>query len=185
MKLKRAKCEFLLRSVSYLGHIISAEGLRTADSKVTAIVDAPEPRNVSELRSILGMVNYYGKFLPNLATTLSPLYKLLRKTTAWHWGPKQKQACRNVKSLLKSNRVLTHFDDRLPLILECDASPYGLGAVLSHRMPDGSEKPVGFASRTLRTELFTSQQGSSGNHLWGEEVPPVLVWSTVPDKDRS
>ena len=56
---------------------------------------------------------------------------------------------RHIKELLQSGRVLTHFDDKLPLILACDASPYGLGAVLSHRFPNGEEKPVGFASRTL------------------------------------
>ena len=114
-----------------------------------AIVDAPDPKNLSELRSFLGMVTYYGKFLPNLATMLAPLYQLLQRAKAWHWGPKQKKAFCHVKDLLMSNRVLTHFDDQLPLILECDASPYGLGAVLSHQMPDGSERPVCFASRTL------------------------------------
>jgi len=132
MRLKQDKCAFMLQSVSYLGHVINAEGLRTADTKVKAIIDAPEPRDLSELRSILGMVNYYGKFLPNLATTLSPLYELLKQTTTWKWGPRQKKAFRHVKRLLRSSRVLTHFDDQLPLILECDASPYGLGAVLSH-----------------------------------------------------
>ena len=69
MKLKKEKCAYLLPSVEYLGHTISAEGLRTADSKVEAIVNAPAPRNVAELRSFLGLVNYYAKFLPNLATT--------------------------------------------------------------------------------------------------------------------
>jgi hypothetical protein len=149
MRLKREKCAFLLKSVSYLGHVISAEGLHTAESKVKAVVEAPDPRNISELRSFLGMVNYYGNFLPNLATTLSPLYHLLRQTTAWHWGPKQTKAFQKVRNLLKSSQVLTHCDDQLPLLLECDASPYGLGAVLSHIMPDGSERPVCFASRTL------------------------------------
>ena len=149
MRLKSSKCAFLLSSVSYLGHTISAEGLQSTDAKVQAIVDAPDPKNVAELRSFLGMVNYYGKFLPNLATVLAPLYKLLRQTTAWKWGYKQKNAFGRVKKLLLSSRVLTHFDDQLPLILECDASPYGLGAVLSHQLPDGTEKPVGFASRTL------------------------------------
>ena len=62
MRLKKEKCAFLLPSVSYLGHVISAEGLKTAQSKVQAIVDAPEPQNVGELRSFLGMVTYYGKF---------------------------------------------------------------------------------------------------------------------------
>ena len=149
MRLKREKCAFLLPSVAYLGHIISEEGLRTADSKVRAIVDAPEPQNVGELRSFIGMVNYYGKFLPDLATLLSPLYRLLRKYARWRWRRRQRVAFRRVKDLLRSGRVLTHFDDKLPLVLACDASPYGLGAVLSHRMPNGEEKPVGFASRTL------------------------------------
>ena len=149
MRLKRQKCAFLLPSVAYLGHIITQEGLHTEETKVRAIVDAPEPTNVGELRSFLGMVNYYGKFLPDLATTLAPLYHLLRKSCHWSWGTKQKKAFSQVKELLRSGRVLTHFDDRLPLVLACDASPYGLGAVLSHRLPNGEEKPVGFASRTL------------------------------------
>ena len=80
MRLKRAKCEFLLSSVEYLGHVISAEGLRTSDSKVKAILKAPAPQNVADLRSFLGLVNYYAKFLPDLATVLAPLYQLLQKT---------------------------------------------------------------------------------------------------------
>ena len=114
-----------------------------------AIVDAPAPRDVTELRSFLGLVNYYSKFLPDLATVLSPLYALLQHATEWKWGQKQREAFKHVKNLLQSGRVLVHFDDRLPLVLSCDASPYGLGAVLAHRMLDGSERPVGFASRTL------------------------------------
>ena len=149
MRLKRLKCAFLLPSVSYLGHIISAEGLHTEEAKVRAIVDAPEPQNVGELRSFLGMVTYYGKLLPDLATTLSPLYKLLQKFTPWSWREKQRKVFLRIKDLLRSGRVHTHFDNRLPVILACDASPYGLGAVLSLRMPSGEEKPVGFESRTL------------------------------------
>ena len=121
MRLKREKCAFMLGSVSYLGHIISSEGLSTGNLKVKAIVDAPDPKDLSELRSFLGMVNYYGKFLPNLATTLAPLHSLLRQSSVWHWGSKQKKAFQRVKKLLQSNRVLTHFDDQLPLLLECDA----------------------------------------------------------------
>ena len=149
MRLKRSKYAFLLPSVSYLGHVISAEGLHTAQVKVKAIVDAPDPKNLTKLRSFLGLVNYYGKFLPNLATTLSPLYKLLQQTSDWRWGPREKRAFHRLKKLLLSNKVLTHFSEELPLLLECDASQYGLGAVFSHEFPDGTEKPVGFALRTL------------------------------------
>ena len=158
MRLKREKCFFLLPSVEYLGHKISEAGLQTADSKVEAIVNAPAPRNVTELRSFLGLVNYYGKFLPNLATLLSPLYALLQKRRQWKWTADQANAFREVKALLQSSRVLVHFDDSLPLILSSDASPYGIGAVLSHRMPNGDEHPVSFASRTLtETEKKYSQ----------------------------
>ena len=159
MRLKKEKCKFMLPSVSYLGHVISSEGLRTDEAKVRAIVEAPEPRNVGELRSFLGMVNYYGKFLPDLATALAPLYQLLQKSTHWCWRQKHRNAFKHVKDLLHSGRVLVHFDDSLPLVLACDASPYGLGAVLSHKMPDGEEKPVGFASRTL------SKSESNYSHL--------------------
>ena len=149
MRLKREKCSFLLHSVEYLGHVISSEGLKTSDTKVEAISNAPSPTNVSELRSFLGMVNYYGKFLPDLAATLSPLYSLLQKKKSWSWKKPQETAFRTVKESLKSSRVLVHFDPDLPLVLSCDASPYGVGAVLAHRMPGGDERPVGFASRSL------------------------------------
>ena len=155
MRLKREKCAYLLPSVEYLGHIITNEGLRTAESKVEAIVRAPAPRNITELRSFLGLVNYYGKFLPNLATSLTPLYSLLQKTNRWSWGRSQAEAFAKVKDLLLSSRVLAHFDNSLPLILSCNASPYGVGAVLSHVMPNGDEHPVSFTSRTLtETEKY-------------------------------
>ena len=78
MRLKRDRC------------IIHAEGLCTSDAKVSAIVNAPALRNVTELRSFLGLVNYYGKFLPDLATALSPLYQLLQKQK-WTWGNSQEK----------------------------------------------------------------------------------------------
>ena len=78
-----------------------------------------------------------------------------------------------MKESLKSNRVLTHFDDQLPLLLECDASPYGLGAVLSHWMPDGSEKPVGFASLTL-----TLKSEKNYSHLDKEALAIIFGFVT-------
>ena len=105
MRLKREKCKYLLPAVDYLGHTISQEGLRTSDEKVEAILQAPAPANVTELRSFLGLVNYYGKFLPDLATLLSPLYLLLQKKQKWMWCSAQEEAFRKVKELLKSSRV--------------------------------------------------------------------------------
>ena len=149
MKLKENKCVYMMPEVEYLGHRINSQGLQSAESKVDAITEAPPPKDVSELKSFLGMVNYYGKFLPNLATTLAPLYRLLRKENAWHWGREQTQAFERVKKMLKSSDLLVHFDSSKPLVLACDASPYGVGAVLSHQFEDGTERPIAFASRTL------------------------------------
>jgi len=76
LKLKRQKCAFLLTENEYLGHRLTLDGLKPTTSKVKAILDAPTPQSVSELKAFLGLVNYYSKFLSNLATTLAPLYRL-------------------------------------------------------------------------------------------------------------
>ena len=136
-------------SVEYLGHRIDAEGLHTTDSKLTAITQAPTPRNVQELRSFLGLLNYYGKFIPNLATILHPLNRLLQHGHRWEWSTECTRAFQHAKDMLTSSSVLAHFDPTLPIKLAADASAYGVGAVIAHVQPDGSEKPIAFASRTL------------------------------------
>uniref|UniRef100_A0A8C5P7E0 Reverse transcriptase RNase H-like domain-containing protein n=1 Tax=Leptobrachium leishanense TaxID=445787 RepID=A0A8C5P7E0_9ANUR len=106
-------------------------------------------QTVSELKAYLGLLNYYHKFLLGLSTLLAPLHALLRKETKWIWGCEQKEAFEKSKNLLQSDALLVHYDINKPIILACDASPYGVGAVLSHRLEDGSERPIGFVSRTL------------------------------------
>ena len=79
LRLKLDKCAFMQKEVNYLGHRIDASGLYPNGKKVEAIKAAPQPTNVAELRSYLGLINYYGRFLPGLATKLAPLYRLLRQ----------------------------------------------------------------------------------------------------------
>ena len=146
LRLKRAKCSFLVPSVEYLGFKISKE---PTAGKIKAVKSSPAPTNVSQLRSFLGVVNYYGKFLPDLSTLLAPLYSLLQKDAKWNWSEKQQKAFEEVKTLLTSDRILVHYDPDKELVLACDASPYGVGAVLSHRNADGCDRPIAFASRTL------------------------------------
>ena len=121
----------------------------TREEKIHAVVNAPRPENVQQLRSFLGLVNYYHKFLPNLATTLNPLNGLLEQGKRWNWTTECEEAFHSVKKLITSDMVLTHYDPGRPLRLACDASPVGIGAVLSHIMEDGSERPIAFTSRTL------------------------------------
>ena len=84
-----------------------------------------------------------------ISTTLSPLYQLLRKETLWQWGEEEQQAFDKVKKLLQSPTLLVHFNGDKPIVLACDASPYGVGAVLSHCMENSTDRPIAFASRTL------------------------------------
>ena len=106
----------------------------------------------------MGLLSYYSKFLPNLSTVLAPLYVLLREKECWHWEEVEEKAFEASKKLLLTSQVLGHFDPSLEIRLACDASDYGIGAVLSHVMADGTERPVGFVSRTLsETERKYSQ----------------------------
>ncbi|KAJ8346679.1 hypothetical protein SKAU_G00280800 [Synaphobranchus kaupii] len=149
LRLKRSKCVFMAPQVEYLGHKVTAEGLQPLENKVQAIKDASEPQNIGELRAYLGLLKYYGKFLPRLATVLAPLHVLLKTGVPWMWGTSQRAAFQRSKDLLSSTALLVHYDPALPLVIAADASPYGLGAVLSHRMPDNTDRPICFASRSL------------------------------------
>ncbi|XP_039520330.1 uncharacterized protein K02A2.6-like [Pimephales promelas] len=149
LRVRKDKCEFFQVAVEYLGHVIDASGLHTSPSKVKAIVDAPEPENVSQLRSFLGLLNYYGRFIPNIATLLKPLHKLLCHEKNWRWTSECQEAFKRAKETLLKSNALTYFDPALPIQLACDASPYGVGAVLSHIMPNGQERLIAFASRSL------------------------------------
>ena len=149
-RLKKSKCVFMKESVEYLGHWIDAEGLHPLAEKTTAIQNAPTPRNIQELRSFLGLINYYGKFISNLSSILRPLNELLQRDRKWKWTRDCTRAFQQAKSALLSSQVLVHYDPSLPLTLAGDASAYGIGAVISHTMKDGSERPIAFASRTQR-----------------------------------
>ncbi|KAL3974523.1 interleukin 1 receptor-like 1 [Sarotherodon galilaeus] len=98
---------------------------------------------------IVPVLKKLGCFLPDLSCMLAPLYGLLHKDSQLRWSQANEKAFRQVKELLQSAPLLVHFDPEKEVVLSCDASPYGIGAVLSHRMEDGEEKPVGYASRTL------------------------------------
>lgn len=133
----------------FLGHRIDAEGIHTTDDKLLAIQKAPAPRNVTELRSFLGLINYYGKFIPQAATLLHPLNALLCKNKVWKWSKECQRSFEAAKAALSSSSVLVHYDPDQPIRLAGDASSYGIGAVIAHTLPDGTEHPVAFASRTL------------------------------------
>ena len=120
IRMKKAKCTFMQESVEYLGHRVDAEGLHTTSEKLEAIVKAPEPSNVQELRSFLGLLNYYGKFMPNLSTLLHPLNQLLQQGCQWEWSADCKHAFQQAKETLTSTQLLVHYKPSLPLRLAAD-----------------------------------------------------------------
>ena len=149
IRAKWAKCKLFKSSVNFLGHRIDKDGVHPTTEKLEAIVRAPAPRNIQQLRSFLGLINYYGKFIPNASTILNPLNKLLRKDTPWNWSKECQTSFESAKKHLVSTEVLTHYTPSLPIRMAGDASSYGIRAVIAHIFPDGSERPVVFASSTL------------------------------------
>ena len=136
---------------------ISNRGIERTEEKVRAVTKAPVPRNISELKAFIGLVNYNGKFLSNLA---SPLCSLLRHHSVWKWGSAQQEAFESAKDLLKSPRLLAHYDASKELVLACDASPYGIGTVLSHCLDNGEEQPMTFASRRYQQPRGTTHNST-------------------------
>ena len=142
------KCEFSVKEVVFLGHVISADGIRIDPKKVEAITSFPTPKDVPELRRLLGMVNHVGKFTPNLAEVTQPLRELLKKDIDWTWGQKQQTAFETVKRLLSTAPTLQHYSPNKPTKVSADASTYGIGGVLLQKDQEGW-KPVFYASRSL------------------------------------
>eukprot|EP00731_Ephydatia_muelleri_P015743 Em0009g167a len=141
-RIRKEKCLFLQDSVEYLGHIIDKLGVRPSPSKVEAILKAPKPENQMQLRSFLGGVTYFGKFIAQLSELSAPLNRLLRKDVPWNWDKAADEAFNKMKQALASMDVLVHYDPERSLGLACDASSVGVGAVLFHRFEDGTERPI-------------------------------------------
>ncbi|CAG9132662.1 unnamed protein product [Plutella xylostella] len=151
LRIKLEKCQFMRDSISYVGFIIDKHGLHPDPEKVKAIVNALAPTDVSQLRSFLGLINYYAKFIAGLSTLLCPLHNLLKKNTPWKWTEACQKAFTDAKCALTSESLLVHYSPELPLVLSVDSSSYGIGSVLAHRYPGGDERPICFSSRTLNS----------------------------------
>jgi transposase InsO family protein len=148
VKLKKTKCAFMQTSLEYLGFRLDAEGIHPTASKVQDIRAAATPTNLQELQSFLGLVNYYRKFIPNLSSVAAPLNRLLSKDMKFNWNDACAQAFAKLKESLTSDMVLVHYCPDREIYLTVDASPVGLGAVISHQI-DGEDRPIAFVSRSL------------------------------------
>ena len=168
LKANKEKCDFFRDRVQFFWHEIDREGLNKTQ-RIEAVVSAPRAVNVSQLHSFLGLVNYYNRFLPNVSIVLHPLHQFLGESREWQWSERCELAFTEAKGMITSEQVLMRYDPALPVRLACDASPTGIGAVLSPVNPCGSERPVAFASWSLtKTEHKYAQIDEEAlSMMWG------------------
>ena len=130
VKINKSKSEFKVSSIEYLGYKISGKCVRPSDKKFTAILEAPTPVSIAKVKSFVGLVTYYCRFVPNFPTILAPLYDLLQKIAKFKWTKIEEKAFVTIKEKLSNSKLLANFDGYSPLILEVGVSPIGVGCVL-------------------------------------------------------
>ena len=168
LKLNKEKCCFSMMKLEFMSHVLSKDGVAREKSKIKAVASAREPKNASEVRSFLELVNYCGRFIPDLATISEPLRKLTQKSTTFTWGESEEESFQTLKQKLCDAPVLSYFDKTCHTQVIADASPYGLAAVLVQKQ-NGQNRIIAYASRTLsQIEKKYSQT---------EKEALALVWS--------
>ena len=144
LKLNREKCHFRVSEVHYVGHVLSADGVKPDPQKVEAIIAMPTPANREDLQRFLGVVTYLSKFIPNMSQKSAALRQLLQKDVEWSWGQVEEDTFTCLKTSISSAPVLKFFDPKEPVTLSVDASSKGVGAVLLQ-----NDRPVAYASKAL------------------------------------
>lgn len=176
LTVSRDKCQFCKPELKYLGYIVDRNGLHVDPEKVQAILQIPSPTNVGEVRRIIGMTSWYRRFIPDYSTLTAPITKLLRKNSKFLWTDECDDAFRTLKQILISAPVLSCPDFSLPFVIQCDASGYGLGAVLTQQHVDG-ERVVAYISRSLtkNERNFTVTERECLAVLWAiERLRPYI-----------
>ena len=164
LKLQPDKCEYIRPELEYLGHLITKDGVKPNPKKISAVQNFKQPTNVTEVKSFLGLVGYYRKFIRNFSTISKPLTNLTKKETEWQWTDKCTQAFTTLRSALCKEPVLRYPDYAKEFVLTTDASNVGIGAVLSQE-----GHPCCYISSTLDK----AQQ----NYTTTEKELLAIVWS--------
>ncbi|GBM61026.1 Retrovirus-related Pol polyprotein from transposon 297 [Araneus ventricosus] len=148
LKLSPKKCRFFQKEVTYLGHVISAEGVKTDPGKIKAVVDWPRPETVHDLKSFLGLCTYYRRFVKNFSTIARPLHKFTEAKSNFNWTEECEKSFNNLKQALTSSPILTYPRTDKDFILDTDASNEGIGAVLSQKI-ENEERAIAYFSKSL------------------------------------
>jgi len=130
IKLNKEKLKLRRTSLTYIGHLLTNEGISADPKKIEAILNIPQPTNVTQLKRFLGTVNYLSKFLPNISDHTHSMRELEKKDRLWNWTQKHEKDFQAVKKLVCEAPILKFYDSKEDVTLQCDSSQYGLGAVL-------------------------------------------------------
>jgi hypothetical protein len=142
---KFSKCEFWIKEVSFLGHVVSPEGIAVDPGKVKEVMEWKPPTTVFEVRSFLGLAGYYQRFIPNFSKITKPITELLKKRNKYVWSEACDEAFKQLKKLLTTSPVLAQPDTTKSFDVYCDASSTGLEGVL---MQEG--RVISYSLRQLR-----------------------------------
>lgn len=147
LTLNLAKSKFCLPQITYLGHVVGQDGLQPDPDKIAAVREFPVPKDVTGVRSFLGLCSYYRRFIDKFANRATALTRLLKKDQPFKWTEEQEQAFSALKKALMAEPILDHYKPGSPLRIHTDASLVGLGAVLLQENDAHEWKPLAFASR--------------------------------------
>jgi len=134
---KLEKCKWKVREVEFLGVVICPKGVEMQKEKVEEVLKGPTPRNVKKVQKFLGLINYYRRFIRNLARIAAPLHVLVRKEQKWKWEQEQKEAFGKLKMVFTTEPILAILDIDREMRVEADALDYAMGGVLSTKCEDG------------------------------------------------
>ena len=157
VKLNVNKMRFLVRRATFMGHVITTDGLQPNPATVQALVTMPTPTDKQAVRRFLGAINYLSKFCPQLSSVTQPLRDLTKEDTPFLWSPRHQHIFDEAKALATAAPCLAYYDVNAPVVLQVDASDYGLGAALlqpskqhsDDTFDDSSLQPVAYSSKSL------------------------------------
>ena len=150
LKLKPEKCMLFQRSVTFLGHVISAEGIATDPEKTAVVTSWPAPTSLTETRSFVGLCSYYRRFVQDFAKVAAPLHELTKNNVRFQWTDRAQEVFERLKQALTTPPILTMPNDEGEFCLDTDASERSIGAVLSQKQGE-LERVIAYASRSLDT----------------------------------
>ncbi|GBN38584.1 Retrovirus-related Pol polyprotein from transposon 17.6 [Araneus ventricosus] len=144
IKFNADKLQYRVSEVKYVGQIISKSGIKPDPDHIKAIVEMPTPKSKTEVRRLLGMINFLSKFIPNVSKVTAPLIEIIHENVGFNWGKEQEMSFENIKELLTKTPILKVFSANDEIVIQCDSSKDGLGSCLIQK-----GQPVSFVSRNL------------------------------------